>query len=61
MSGNKNNDISNWIGKNAKPTTYEKFYTKKEVIHLVNEYECSRFLGEISTPDFESWLNNKEK
>ena len=39
----------------------EKTYTRKEMILLINEYECSRFLGEISTPDFEAWLNNKEK
>ena len=38
----------------------EKTYTRKEMILLINEYECSRFLGEISTPDFEEWLNRKE-
>jgi hypothetical protein len=35
-------------------------YTRERMINIVNDYECSRTLGEISTPDFETWLNNKE-
>jgi hypothetical protein len=35
----------------------ERVYTKDQVIKLVNDYECQRVMGEISTPNFEEWLN----
>ena len=37
-----------------------KTYTREEMIQLVNDYECSRTMGEISTPSFEDWLDNRE-
>jgi hypothetical protein len=35
-------------------------YTREKMIQLVNEYEGSKILGEVSTPDFETWLKNRE-
>jgi len=39
----------------------ETLYTKEEMIMLVNDYLACWCLGEISTPDFELWLNNNNK